>query len=132
VATEIQVVLDCADPGRLAGFWAVALHYKIQDPPDGFKTWHDYLKAQGVPEEAWNDAGAVVDPDGAGPRLYFQRVPERKTVKNRVHLDLNVGPGVAAPLEDRQRTVDEEVERLKMLGATVVRPGSIERGNTGS
>jgi hypothetical protein len=78
VATEIQVVIDCADPGRLAGFWAVALHYEIQDPPDGFKTWHDYLRAQGVPEEAWNDAGVVVDPDGAGPRLYFQRVPERR------------------------------------------------------
>ena len=128
MATEIQVVIDCADPARLALFWAAALHYKLQDPPHGFETWHDFLRSEGVPEEAWNDAGAVVDPEGAGPRIYFQRVPEPKIVKNRVHLDLNVGPGIAAPLDDRRRVVDAEVDRLTAAGATVVRPGSVERG----
>lgn len=128
MATEIQVVIDCADPARLAPFWAEALHYKLQDPPEGFETWHDFLRAQGVPEEAWNDASAVVDPDGAGPRTYFQRVPETKSVKNRVHLDLNVGPGMAAPVEERRRMVDAEVERLWTIGASVFRPGSVERG----
>jgi hypothetical protein len=128
MATEIQVVIDCADPARLAPFWAEALHYKLQDPPEGFETWHDFLRAQGVPEEAWNDASAVVDPDGAGPRIYFQRVPEPKSVKNRVHLDLNVGPGMAAPVEERRRMVDAEVERLRSVGASVFRPGSVERG----
>jgi hypothetical protein len=128
VATDIQVVIDCADPATLARFWADALHYKLQDPPDGFETWQDFLRAEGLPEEAWNDASAIVDPESAGPRIYFQRVPEPKVVKNRVHLDLNVGPGIAAPMEDRQRSVDAEVERLKAAGATVMRAGSVERG----
>lgn len=128
MGTDIQVVIDCADPAALARFWADALHYKLQDPPDGFETWQDFLRAEGVPEEVWNDASAIVDPESAGPRIYFQRVPEPKVVKNRVHLDLNVGPGIAAPMEDRQKSVDAEVERLKAAGATVMRPGSVERG----
>lgn len=128
MATSIQVVMDCADPDRLARFWAEALHYKLQDPPEGFESWEDFLLQQGVPESEWNSASAVVDPDEKGPRLYFQRVPEGKVVKNRVHLDLNVGPGARAPLEDRQRAVDAEAERLKGLGATVLRPGGVERG----
>ena len=128
MATEIQVVIDCADPAKLSKFWAEALHYVLQDPPAGFDTWHEYLRSEGVPEESWNDAGAIVDPDGERPRIYFQRVPEPKTVKNRVHLDINVGPGISAPLDERRRVVDEEVERLTVAGATIIRPGSVERG----
>ena len=64
----------------------------------------------GVPPESRNDASAIVDPEGAGPRLFFQRVPEGKTAKNRMHLDVNVG-------RDR---VDAEVERLVGEGASVV------------
>jgi hypothetical protein len=128
MATEIQVVIDCADPAELAKFWIDALHYEMQDPPDGFRTWHDFLRAEGVPEESWNDASAIVDPESIGPRIYFQRVPEPKMTKNRVHLDLNVGPGIAASLEERQRSVDVEVDRLRSAGATVLRPGSVERG----
>jgi catechol 2,3-dioxygenase-like lactoylglutathione lyase family enzyme len=128
MATSIQVVLDCADPDRLARFWAEALGYKLQDPPEGFASWEDFLREQGVPESEWNSASAVVDPEGAGPRIYFQRVPESKVVKNRVHLDLNVSAGSKAPLEERQRAVDTEVERLTGLGATVFRPGGVERG----
>ena len=121
MATAIQVVFDCADPERLAIFWAATLHYKQQDPPDGFATWQAFLEAQGVPESEWNSANAVVDPAGAGPRIYFQRVPEPKIVKNRVHLDLNVGGGHAVPLDERRRRVDAEVERLQGLGATSLR-----------
>jgi glyoxalase superfamily protein len=128
VATDIQVVIDCADPDRLAHFWADALHYRIQDPPEGFATWPDFLRAQGIPESDFNKASAVVDPDGERPRIYFQRVPEGKVVKNRVHLDLNVGGGHAAGLEENQRRVDAEAERLLALGATVFRPGSVENG----
>jgi hypothetical protein len=128
MATSIQVVLDCADPDRLARFWAEALGYKLQDPPEGFATWEDFLREQGVPESDWNSASAVVDPDGAGPRIYFQKVPESKVVKNRVHLDLSVSAGSRVPLEERQRAVDAEVQRLTGLGATVFRPGSVERG----
>jgi hypothetical protein len=58
------------------------------------------------------------------PRTYFQRVPEGKTVKNRLHLDLNIGGGQGTPLEERRRRVDAEVERLLAAGAT--RLGAIE------
>ncbi len=128
MATSIQVVFDCADPGRLARFWAEALGYRLQDPPTGFDSWEAWLADQGVPEDDWNAASAVVDPDGVGPRIYFQRVPEPKVVKNRVHLDLNVGAGHAAGLDESRRLVDAEVDRLMALGASIFRPGSVERG----
>jgi hypothetical protein len=117
VATSVQIVFDCADPDKLATFWAAALHYKKQDPPAGFASWPDFLKAQGIPESDWTSASAVVDPDGVGPRIYFQRVPEGKTVKNRVHLDLNVGGPRGTPLDERERRVDAEVDRLVQVGA---------------
>jgi glyoxalase superfamily protein len=128
MATGIQVVIDCSDPDRLATFWAPALGYKLQDPPQGYSNWEDWLRAMEIPEADWNSASAVVDPDGVAPRLYFQRVPEGKTVKNRVHLDLNVGGGPGTNLEERQARVDAEVARLRKLGASVFRPGEVERG----
>jgi len=128
MATTIQVVFDCTDPDRLARFWAEALHYKLQDPPEGYAEWDDFLREIGVPEEEWGNASAVVDPDGAGPRLYFQRVPEAKAVKNRVHLDLNAGGSQGTPLEDRRRNVDAEVERLVAAGATVLHAGEVRNG----
>jgi hypothetical protein len=121
MATGVQVVFDCADPNRLAGFWAEALGYKLDDPPAGYQRWEDWLRDQGIPEERWNDASAVVDPDGGGPRIYLQRVPEPKTVKNRVHLDLNVSEGASVPIERRREQVDAEVERLVGIGATRLR-----------
>ena len=127
MATSVQVVIDCADPARLAAFWATALGYKMQDPPEGFTSWEEWLAAQGIPESEWNSANAVVDPAGRGPRLYFQRVPEPKTVKNRLHLDLNVGGGHATPLEERRGRIGAEVERLLEAGATRLRANE-ERG----
>jgi glyoxalase superfamily protein len=121
MATGIQVVFDCADPNGLAWFWAAALGYKLADPPEGHASWEAWLREQGVPQERWNDASAVVDPDGGGPRIYLQRVPEAKTVKNRVHLDLNVSGGGSVPIEERRRRVDAEVERLLGIGATRLR-----------
>jgi len=117
----VQVVFDCSDPARMASFWAAALHYKLQDPPPGFDSWPAWLKTQGIPESEWNSASAVVDPEGRGPRIYFQRVPEGKVVKNRVHLDLNVGGPRTAPPEGRRRRIDAEVERLVALQARKVR-----------
>jgi hypothetical protein len=121
MATGIQVVFDCADPDRLARFWAEALGYILQPPPEGFETWEDALRSFGIPEEQWDSASAVVDPDKAGPRVYFQKVPEPKTVKNRVHLDLNVGGGPQTPLEERKQRVNAEVSRLMGLGASRLR-----------
>ena len=117
MATAIQVVIDCADPAALADFWATALHYRVQEPPEGFATWEDALVAWGVPESAWNDRSAVVDPDDAGPRVFFQRVPEPKQVKNRVHLDLNVGGGLDADPAEKRARIAAEAERLVAAGA---------------
>jgi Glyoxalase-like domain len=117
MATSIQIVFDSADPGRQSRFWAEALHYKLEAPPAGFSTWSEWARAQAIPEERWNDWAAVVDPDGSGPRLYFQRVPEGNVAKNRVHLDLDVGGGSKTPIEERKARIGAEVTRLKALGA---------------
>ncbi len=122
MATPIQIVIDCADPARLAGFWSTALGYVVQPPPDGFVSWDTFLAEMGVPESEWNSAAAVVDPEGGGPRVFFQRVPEPKSVKNRVHLDLNVGGGHGTPLDEQRARVEAEVARLVGVGATVVGP----------
>jgi hypothetical protein len=61
---------------------------------------------------------AIVDPDGVGPRIWFQPVPEGKVVKNRLHLDLDVGGGRGAPLAARRDRVDAEADRLVAAGAT--------------
>ena len=127
-ATKVQVVVDCADPAAQADFWRQALHYVSPDPPAPHASWEDFLRAEGVPEEEWNDANAVEDPDGVGPRLFFQKVPESKVAKNRMHLDLNVGGGPSVSLEERRRRVDEEVARLKQLGATDERGAMEKRG----
>lgn len=120
MATRVQVVIDCSDPDHLARFWAAALGYQLQSPPDGHESWDDFLRAMNIPEDEWNSASAIVDPDGNGPRLYFQRVPEAKSVKNRVHLDLNQGTG-DTPAQERRRLVDAAVERLTELGASEIR-----------
>ncbi len=125
MSTSIQIVFDTADPARQARFWADALGYRLQPPPDGFDSWESFLREQGVPESTWNDASAIVDPDGNGPRIYFQRVPEGKIAKNRMHMDLNASGGTGVALDERKRRVDAEVARLKGLGATDER-GAVE------
>src|SRR5918911_818511 len=112
MGVPFQVTLDCADPAQLAAFCALALGYVEPPLPDGYQTWQEWIIAQGWPEEEWNSANALEDPAGIGPRIYFQRVPEPKVVKNRVHLDLNVGGGRGTPSADRRQRVDAAVERL--------------------
>ena len=127
MATSIQVTFDCVDPDRMAQFWAEALHYRLQEPPAGFSSWEEALKAWGVPEEEWNSASAIVDPDGAGPRIYFQKIATPKAGKNRVHLDVNAGGGRGTAPEERRRNVDSEVARLLALGAIRLRLHEDER-----
>ncbi|WP_208648830.1 VOC family protein [Micromonospora inaquosa] len=83
VTRDVQITFDCADPARLAAFWAEALGYQVQAPPGDFESWDQALEAMGVPPENRNDASAVVDPEGTRPRLFFQRVPEGKTGEPR-------------------------------------------------
>ncbi len=119
MARDVQITFDCADPARLAAFWAEALGYRLQDPPPGFGSWDQALAAMGVPPENRNDASAVTDPAGAGPRLFFQRVPEGKQAKNRVHLDVRAAPGLAG--DARMAALEAEAGRLISHGATRLR-----------
>lgn len=119
MATGVQVTFDCADPGALAEFWAQTLGYVVQPPPPGHDSWPEFLASVGVPESQWTSASAVVDPDDKGPRLFFQRVPEGKTAKNRVHLDVNVGAGLEGA--ERRCRVEAEAERITGFGATETR-----------
>ena len=121
MTTRLQITIDCTDPAALAAFWAAALDYEMQGPPEGYTSWPEALAAWGVPESEWNSANAVVDPTGAGPRLFFQRVPEPKAAKNRVHLDVGVSDGPETPQDAKRSQVLPVVERLLGLGATEVR-----------
>jgi hypothetical protein len=112
MAKTVQVAIDCADPAALSRFWAEVLGYVLNPPPEGHDSWESWLSAMGVPESEWNSASALIDPEGAGPRIYFQRVPEGKAGKNRLHLDVRVGGGRAG--------IGSEADRLVALGASVV------------
>jgi Glyoxalase-like domain len=116
MAGKVQVVFDCKDPESLSRFYADALHYKMQDPPEGYASWKDALKASGVPEEEWNSASAIVDPEGSGPRIYFQLMETPKLGKNRLHIDVNASDKRASEVE-RKKQVRSEVERIAKLGA---------------
>ncbi len=118
-----QVVFDAADPHAQAAFWAAALHYEdeeigafVQGLLDGGVVPSELTTEVGG-KRRWKDLASLRHPDdgvdargaGTGRRILFQTVPQAKTVKNRVHLDLIVGP----------EAVDAEVARLEGLGATM-------------
>jgi hypothetical protein len=107
---RLQITFDCLDPARMGMFWAAALAYPAPDVGG----WHSFLRSQGRSEEDLNATFAIEDSAGVRPRIFFQRVPEPKSVKNRVHLDL------AAPATDnseRAEEIEAFVERLTALGA---------------
>jgi Glyoxalase-like domain len=114
---QVQVTFDCADPERVARFWCEVLGYVVPPPPEGFATWGDFDRS--LPPEHQGEWFACSDPSGAGPRLFFQRVPEGKVAKNRVHLDVRVGTGLVA--DERLATLEAECKRLTALGAVHVR-----------
>jgi hypothetical protein len=125
MATPLQITIDCTDASRMARFWREALHYVEMAPPDGSATWVDYFRQRGLAEDELAEIeeqgyDKIVDPDGVGPRIWFQPVPEGKVVKNRVHLDLDL-TGRTQPLPERKVMVNAEVERLQSLGATIFR-----------
>jgi hypothetical protein len=113
---QFQVTFDCADPKRVASFWCEVLGYVIPPPPEGFADWDEYERT--LPADQQGTYFACVDPNGIGPRLLFQRVPEGKVVKNRVHLDVRVGTGLVGA--ERLATLEAERDRLMALGAQQV------------
>lgn len=114
---QIQVAFDCAEPERVARFWCQVLGYVVPPPPQGFASWEDVDLA--LPADRRGSAFACVDPSGVGPRLFFQRVPEGKVVKNRLHLDVRVGLGLVG--DERLAALEAEGARLVALGAERVR-----------
>ena len=122
--TSWQLVVDCTDPQTMVEFWSQALHYIPEPPPAPHATWHAYWQFMGVPaEELEPEAGelpeSIIDPIGHGPRWWFQQVPERKSIKNRLHIDLRVGGGRGVDFETRKARVSQESERLVALGAQI-------------
>jgi hypothetical protein len=121
----IQITFDAADPERLGGFWREVLGYVEQPPPAGYQSWDAFLDAVGIPADQRGGMYAVVDPEGVRPRLLFQRVPEGKTAKNRMHLDVNVAAGLSE--RDGRDAVRQRANELIGLGAAEVRE-STENG----
>jgi catechol 2,3-dioxygenase-like lactoylglutathione lyase family enzyme len=115
MSRTVQVTFDAADPNGLAQFWNEVLGYRFDAPPAGFDTWDEALDHFGVPESDRNNASASVDPEERGPRLFFQRVPEAKTAKNRLHLDVRAAPGLQG--DERMAALEAECARLVALGA---------------
>lgn len=110
---QVQVTFDCANPRAVAQFWKAVLGYVDPPVPPGFDSWDGFDAS--LPEERRGSAWACQDPNGVGPRLFFQRVPEGKVVKNRVHLDVRVGVGLKG--EERVAALEAEAARLEPLGA---------------
>lgn len=116
MARTVQITFDAADPHALVRWWADLLGYEVQDThdavtqllADGVLTASDVVEIEG--RRAFADGAAANDPEGKGPRLYVQRVPEPKAAKNRLHLDVRVG----------QDVLDAEVEKVTQRGATFV------------
>ncbi|MFJ4968129.1 VOC family protein [Streptomyces sp. NPDC088755] len=114
---KLQITFDCAEPERLARFWCEVLGYVVPPVPEGFDTWADYDRS--LPPERQGAWFACTDPSGVGPRLFFQRVPEGKTAKNRVHIDVRAGTGLVG--EERLAALEAERDRLVALGAVCER-----------
>ncbi|MFD5193889.1 VOC family protein [Streptomyces sp. NPDC058357] len=120
MGTKWSLTIDCAQPAKLAAFWALALGYTEKPAPAGFGSWEEWFAHHGVPEDEWDQGAYLWDPDGEGPGLSFQQVPESKAAKNRLHLDVQAGGGRETPWEERWPRVVDAMERLISAGATVV------------
>ena len=103
MATHWTLGCDAGDPRALAAFWARALGY-VQEPgyddPDG---------------------ASIVDPEGVGPAIGFLRVPEGKTAKNRMHIDIRVAGEPPWDMAEREQLIRARVDELVAEGATYVR-----------
>jgi catechol 2,3-dioxygenase-like lactoylglutathione lyase family enzyme len=122
MAARFQIVIDSTSPQRLVRFWTTALGYVIERPPAPYEGWNAYWRSIGVPDEELDEGSDlgehIVDPEGSGPRIWFQRVPETKTIKNRWHIDISASGGRELSLGVRRERVLAEAERLRAAGAT--------------
>ena len=103
MVTHWTLGCDAADPDRIAAFWAAALGY-VSEP--------DYDEPDGA---------SIIDPDGVGPAISFLRVPEGKTAKNRMHIDIRVAGDPPWNMAERELSIRSKVDELVTAGATRVR-----------
>jgi hypothetical protein len=112
-----QLTIDANDPARLARFWRQALGYQPAPPPSA-APWAAHYRGRLGAGDAFDDR--LFDPEGQGPPLWFQEVPEAKAGKNRLHLDLYpTGRDDSLPIERRVEIVEAKVAELLGLGARV-------------
>ena len=121
MAFDFQLAIDCSAPHELADWWAEALGWQVEAQDEafirrmvdaGFATEKETTRHRGA--LVWATGAAINSPEPGRPRVLFQSVPETKTVKNRLHVDVRVGA-------ERQ---EAEVARLVGLGATELWRGS--------
>jgi hypothetical protein len=118
MTTKWTITMDCADVKTMMSFWRLALGYVDPTPPEGWTSWDDWLRDMHVPEAEWGDGGGLDDPDGVLPDISFLKVPEGKTAKNRLHIDLQVSGGRHLDGEVRRARIDAKVTELTAAGAT--------------
>jgi predicted enzyme related to lactoylglutathione lyase len=102
MASHWTLGCDAEQPQRLAAFWALALGYESEPGFDG------------------PDSASIIDPAGRGPAIGFLRVPEGKTAKNRMHIDIRVSGPAPWDLAERESRIRDRVPQLVAAGATVV------------
>ncbi|SEK43222.1 hypothetical protein SAMN04515665_102149 [Blastococcus sp. DSM 46786] len=114
MAFDVQITVDCSAPHDLADWWAQALGWQVEPQDEAFirrtvDTGAATAEDTTTHRDAlvWKVGAAITSPDPGRPRVLFQLVPEPKAVKNRLHLDVRVGP----------ERVEAEVARLIGLGA---------------
>ena len=121
MAYDFQVAIDCSSPHVLADWWAEALGWQVEAQDEAFirrmvEEGHASEEQTTVHRGTlvWREGAAITSPEPGRPRVLFQQVPEAKAGKNRLHLDVRIGP-------ERQ---EAEVARLVELGATELWRGS--------
>ncbi len=134
MAHAIQITVDAADPRAQGTFWCEVLAYIEQPPPPGFAGWEEALDAFGIDQSDPNRAFGIVDPDGVGPRVFFLKVPEGKSAKNRMHLDVHSEPdrlhARAAELVELGATSVGEFENPKATGSHCSIPKATSSAST--
>ncbi len=113
------MTFDCADARSQADFWKLALDYVDARPPAGWSSWEEWAGHFGIPEDEWDDGAYIEDPDGVRPRISFLKVPEGKTAKNRLHIDIQAAGGRHQPQELREARIGEVTQRLLAAGASI-------------
>jgi hypothetical protein len=125
---DIHIVFDCADVDKVSRFWLTALEgynypgsppdQPAGSPPEGFESWEAFADAHDIPADQRYAARTIIDTSGhRRPDIFFLKVPEGRTVKNRLHLDIKASKGL--PPDQVRARQDAEAERLVAAGATI-------------